>query len=79
MDQKRKEMREEFLKLSPLQRIMKMNAVFNDMIALKAETEGVHEYEIYQRYLDHRNQHKEKLLESRRGSQEEPEDKDLLL
>ena len=54
MELKRKEMQEEFLKLTPLQRIMKMNKIFNDMIALKAKTEGVTENEIYQRYLDAR-------------------------
>ena len=55
MELKRKEMQEEFLKLTPLQRIRKMNAIVNDMIALKAKTEGVTEYEIYRRYLEARN------------------------
>lgn len=44
-------MKEEFLSLSPLQRIKRMNAVFNEIIALKAKTKGVTEYEIYRRYL----------------------------
>ncbi len=54
MDKKRKEMKEEFLKLTPLQRIRKLNTVFNHMIALKAKTRGVSEYEIYRRYLEAR-------------------------
>ncbi|GAB4545825.1 MAG: hypothetical protein Fur0020_14750 [Thermodesulfovibrionia bacterium] len=51
MERKRSEMKEEFLSLSPLQRIKRMNAVFNEIIALKAKTKGVTEYEIYRRYL----------------------------
>ena len=54
MLQKREEMRREFLRLSPLQRIRKMNAVFNDIIALEAKTKGVPEYEIYRRYIEAR-------------------------
>ena len=52
MELKRKEMQEEFLKLTPLQRIRKMNQTVNDLIAFKAKTEGVSEYEIYRRYLN---------------------------
>jgi hypothetical protein len=51
MEQKRKEMKKEFLALTPLQRIRTMNAVFNDIISLKAKTKGVKEYEIYRRYI----------------------------
>ena len=51
MEQKRKEMKEEFLALTPLERIRQMNAIFNDVISLKAKTQGVPEYEIYRRYL----------------------------
>lgn len=51
MEKKREEMKAEFLALSPLQRILKMNKVFNDLISLKAKTMGVSEYEIYRRYL----------------------------
>jgi hypothetical protein len=54
MQRKREEMRREFLRLTPLQRICKMNAVFNDIIALKAKTKGVPEYEIYRRYIEAR-------------------------
>ncbi len=60
MEDKRIEMQMEFRKLTPLQRIRKMNAIFNDMIALKAKTEGVSEYEIYQGYLDARKQRHER-------------------
>jgi len=55
MDVKRNEMREEFLKLSPMQRMEKMSQVFNDMIALKAKTLGVPEYEVYLSFLDARD------------------------
>ena len=41
LEKKRKEMKQEFLALTPLQRIRRMNAVFNDIIALKAKTKGV--------------------------------------
>jgi len=51
MGQKRKEMKEEFLALTPAQRIRQMNNIFNDIISLKAKTKGVKEYEIYRRYL----------------------------
>jgi hypothetical protein len=52
MEEKRNQMTEEFRKLSPLERIRKMNRIFNDMIALKARNEGVSEYEIYRRYIE---------------------------
>jgi hypothetical protein len=51
MKKKREEMKKEFLALTPLQRIRRMSAVFNDIIALKAKTKGVPEYEIYRSYL----------------------------
>ncbi|MEW6417858.1 MAG: hypothetical protein AB1480_07025 [Nitrospirota bacterium] len=51
MEQKRKEMKKEFLALTPLQRIKTMNDVFNDIISLKAKTKGVKEYEVYRRYI----------------------------
>jgi hypothetical protein len=56
MEIKREELRETFRQLTPLERIRIMNTVFNDMIALKAKTSGVPEYEIYRRYLDSREQ-----------------------
>lgn len=51
MQQKRKEMKKEFLSLTPLERIRKMNALFNNIVSLKAKTKGVKEYEIYRRYV----------------------------
>ncbi|HLP62113.1 MAG TPA: hypothetical protein VK186_24950 [Candidatus Deferrimicrobium sp.] len=54
LEKKRKEMKEEFLALTPLQRIRRMNDIFNDIIALKAKTKGVKEYEIYRSYLKNR-------------------------
>jgi hypothetical protein len=54
LEKKRKEMQQEFLALTPLQRILRMNTVFNDIIALKAKTKGVKEYEIYRSYLKNR-------------------------
>ncbi len=51
MKQKREEMKKEFLALTPLERIRQMNALFNDIISLKAKTKGVKEYEIYRRYI----------------------------
>lgn len=51
MQQKREEMKKEFLALTPLERIRHMNALFNDIISLKAKTKGVKEYEIYRRYI----------------------------
>ncbi|MCX6584009.1 MAG: hypothetical protein NT166_27865 [Candidatus Aminicenantes bacterium] len=54
LEKKRKEMKQEFLALTPLERIRRMNTVFNDIIALKAKTKGVKEYEIYRSYLKDR-------------------------
>lgn len=51
MKEKREVMKKEFLALSPLERIQQMNQVFNDIIALKAKTLGVPEYEIYRSYF----------------------------
>ena len=44
-------MKKEFLALTPLERIRQMNAIFNDVISLKAKTMAVKEYEIYRRYI----------------------------
>lgn len=51
MEQKRKEMKKEFLKLTPFQRIKRMNTLFNEVISLKAKTKDIKEYEVYRRYL----------------------------
>lgn len=47
-----KEKRLDFLKLDPVERILRMESLLYEIIALKAEEEGVTEGEIYQRYLD---------------------------
>ena len=57
MEQKRAEMQAEFLKLTPMERMNKMSALFNDMIAAKARALGVSEYEVYSRYLEIRDQY----------------------
>lgn len=44
-------MKKEFLALTPLERIRQMNAIFNEVISLKAKTKGVREFEIYRRYI----------------------------
>lgn len=41
----------EFLKLRPFDRIKAMHCVMVELLALRAEAEGVSEYEIYRRYL----------------------------
>jgi len=51
MQRKREDMKKEFLSLTPLDRIKRMNMVFNDIISLMSKTEGVKEYEVYRRYL----------------------------
>jgi len=51
MELKRREREKEFLALTPLQRIRVMNAIFNDVISLKAKTGGLKEYEVYRRYI----------------------------
>lgn len=51
MDQKKREMKEEFLRLTPYQRIKLMSQVFNDFITLKAKAKGVPEREIYREYF----------------------------
>jgi hypothetical protein len=48
---KREQMKKEFLSLTPFERMKRMNAIFNDIIALKAKTKGVTEYEVYRRYI----------------------------
>lgn len=51
MKGKREALRKEFLALSPLERIRKMNALVNDIIAFRAKQGGVPEHEVYRRYL----------------------------
>lgn len=51
MEGKARRSKVEFLSLSPLERVRRMNKIFSDMITLKARTLGVKEYEVYRRYL----------------------------
>jgi hypothetical protein len=51
MDIRKAEEREEFLKLSPLERIEAMHNIVSEVISLRAKAESVPEYEIYKRYL----------------------------
>jgi hypothetical protein len=83
MSEKRREMQEEFLKLSPFQRMCKMNAVLNDIIAFKAKNRGVPEYEIYQELLEARDKNrkrasKKQLLEPGSMPPEEPDYNQLI-
>jgi hypothetical protein len=41
-----------FLNLSPVERILAMERLLHEMLAIKAEEEGISEGEIYNRYLD---------------------------
>lgn len=77
MEQKRQEMKKEFLALTPLERIRQMNAIFNDIISLKAKTKGIKEYEIYRRYI-HKDKKLARLIKPRKIKIEK-EDRDLLL
>jgi hypothetical protein len=77
MQMKREEMKKEFLALTPLERMRQMNAIFNEIISLKAKTKGVREYEIYRRYIEREKKFRN-LLKSRKG-QREREDKDQLI
>jgi len=56
MDSKvRKQLKEEgrqaFLKLDPLERMLKMERLLYEVISIKADGEGVSEGEIYYRYI----------------------------
>jgi len=51
MQKKKEEMKREFLSLSPLERIRKMNSLWNDVISFRARQGGVSEYEVYRRYI----------------------------
>jgi len=51
IEAKRIDMKKAFLAISPLQRILRMNAVFDDLVKFKSKISGIPEYEIYRRYL----------------------------
>jgi hypothetical protein len=52
MGQKRKEMKEEFLALTPAQRIRQMDFLFNDFVKLRSKREGITEGEAYLKYAE---------------------------
>ena len=63
MDIRKDHEREQFLKLSPLERIKAMHAIMSEIIAIKAKVEGVTEYEIYRRYLKNNPGHYQSIPE----------------
>jgi hypothetical protein len=52
MQQKREEMKKEFLALTPLQRIREMEFLFNEFVKLRAKRERITEGEAYLRYAE---------------------------
>jgi len=48
----RKESRRAFLKLKPAARVLRMESLFYEMIAVRAKEEGRSQCEIYCRYLE---------------------------
>jgi len=60
MDKRKEEEREDFLKLSPIERLRTMHNLFLQFVALKARGEKVSEYEIYRRYLKDNPRHYER-------------------
>ncbi len=53
IEQLREEERASFLKLDPVDRILRMEKLLYEMISIKADEEGVAESEVYNRYLGH--------------------------
>jgi len=51
MDLGKRYEQEQFLKLSPLERIRTMHAILCEIIAIRARAEGVTEHEIYRRCM----------------------------
>jgi len=52
IEQLREEQRRSFTRLDPVDRILRMEQVLHEMLAIKAEAEGVAIGEIYRRYLE---------------------------
>jgi hypothetical protein len=52
MEQKRKEMKREFLALTSAQRIREVEFLFNEFVKLRAKREGITEGEAYLRYAE---------------------------
>lgn len=51
IEQLREEQRKSFARLDPVERILRMEHVLHEMLAVKAAEEGVAVGEIYRRYL----------------------------
>ena len=77
MEQKRKEMKDEFLALTPAQRIQQMELLFNEFVRLRAKREGISENEAYLRYAE-RNRKPARRIKPRKPFRDK-EDKDQLL
>lgn len=60
MDIRKEEELQDFLKLSPIERLRTMHDRFLQFVALKARGEKVPEYEIYRRYLKDNPRHYER-------------------
>lgn len=50
-----------FLRFSPFDRMKIMYSIMSEIIAIKAKSEGLTEYEIYRRYLKNNPRHYQKL------------------
>ena len=61
MDLRKEYEQDQFLKLSPLERIRTMHAILCEIIAIRAKAEGVTEYEIYKRYLRDNPRHYQEI------------------
>lgn len=51
IEQLKQEERSAFLKLDPVERILRMEKLLHEVISIKAQEEGVSEGEIYRRYI----------------------------
>jgi hypothetical protein len=60
MDIRKDEEQQDFLKLSPIERLRTMHDRFLQFVAIKARGEKVSEYEIYRRYLKDNPRHYER-------------------
>lgn len=52
IEQLKQEGRRAFLRLEPIERILRMEKVLREVIFVKAKEEGVSEGEIYRRYIE---------------------------
>lgn len=77
MEEKRKEMKKEFLALTPAQRIKEVEFLFNEFVKLRAKREGITEGEAYLRYA-YKDKKLAGLIKPRKQKREK-EDKDQLI